>query len=307
VRFDAFVQEHLLGEKCGYYSTKVDMSKGARPEVYTPNSDPEYSRAVSGTMVRLAVNRSSMMGLRSVVFAEIGGGSGNFKRAFLEQWPTISGERIGLEYVSVEPNPNHRTAQSPDGKAVKGTAQKTGLKAASVDFLFDEEVLDCFPFRLMKFNGKTLQSEAFVLARDGAMLELRYDAVERDELAGMFEMYLSKTNAKPGVVVFSNDYEKYWEESMRVLKPGGSRFSIDYVPMGQLNDDNVTAMRAQHIVRVPYQEDLTHMIDYRLQCVFAGAIGFVNMKVSSLMSLLTGPAQLLAFDRQIMGAVKPEF
>ncbi len=313
VRFDVFAREHLLGEKFGYYSTKVDMTKrdgtlgSMLDNVFTPSVEPKYAQAVSGLVAGWVAKRCQMTNSASAVFAEIGGGAGNFKKAFLEQWPAIGGNRIRLEYISVEPNPNHRAAQSPDGTAIKGTAQKTNLPDASVDFLFDEEVLDCMPFRIMKYDGKQLQSEAFVIAREGAMLELKYDKVERDELASIFEMYLSKIDSKAGTVVFSNDYEAYWKESMRVLKPGGSRFSIDYVPIGKLNNDSITEKRAQYILRVPYREDLTHLIDYRLQNAFAYAAGFGKIVVSGLASLLAGSGELFvsSIGRQLMGALKP--
>ena len=171
VRFDKFAREHLMNPECGFYSRRADIARNPA-QVVTPSRLEEYAVPFSLFVSSVVMTRSQgIQEGKPVVFAEIGGGSGSFKKAFLEHWEFYNNEGLNrnIEYISIDPNPNHRASQSFAGKVVEGTAQRTGLPDRSVDVLFDDEVIDCLPFRIAKFdkNDGRIHYEAFVKAENG--------------------------------------------------------------------------------------------------------------------------------------------
>ena len=311
VRFDNFAREHLMGAT-GFYSTQVDMRRGPG-QVNTPSFNERYVNTVSLILVLKALKHVAKMGAnkKKFVFAEIGGGNGNFKRAFISTWEHYGAVQAGesifpdLEYISVEPNPNHRAAQSFAGKVVKGTAQKTGLPNSSVDLLFDEEVVDCLPFRIVKYDPekKNIYYEAFVQIEPDNTLNIVFEKAERDEGIAFYEKFLKTRTPYIGDLNWSDDYPKYWAESFRVLKPGGVRVSIDY----SVERTAVSNSRYCYALREPYLVDLTHYVDYKLQTIIALQQGFNFVGHVLLSKAISGvsPGIVSSPNREILEVEKP--
>jgi len=310
VRFDAFAREHLLGET-GFYSAYVDMSRYPH-RALTPSSKESYAQYVSLYICNLVLKhaQNTMPRGSTVKFGEIGGGGGYFKRAFVGHLEFFkqSGSRYGVEYISIEPNPNHRKAQSFAGKVVEGTAQSTGLPEASLDFVFDDEVLDCMPFRLFNYHdasGKIVE-EAFV-EWTGEQLKLVYGAVENDEGMNFFERHLQGSGPDKRGNCFSPDYAHYLHESYRVLKPGGMRCSMDYPTYFSESDNEFCEKQSRKAVTEPYIFDLTHYIDMELQKKIALQAGFARADFGDLMKAIGDRFDICLTDaigRDLLTAVK---
>jgi SAM-dependent MidA family methyltransferase len=317
VRFDAFAREHLMGEK-GFYSTLIDLRRRT-PEVPTPSChDEAYLQAVSFLVSSIVLKRSMKIKNRgdTVSFVEVGGGNGNFKRAFLDHFKFYQqeGVELQLDYVSVEPNPNHREAQAFAGKVVEGTAQKTGLSGNSADFIFDEEVLDCIPFRVLRYDARNqrITQEAYVKTNGNSSLVFAYGDVQRDDAVESYELYLRQNGSKTAEYPYGPDYRAYWDESLRVLKPGGTRFSIDYGEEPTLPGIITNKFLAGHYrkaVENPYSVDLTHQIDFELQKRIALASGFAHVLCDKLIRAIYGTVHkeiIYALGRHLLLALKPE-
>ncbi|GEM_PF-4031076 len=317
VRYDAFAREHLMGET-GFYSTVVDLRKRSQ-DVVTPSCDnKKYVQAVSFLVSSIVLKRSMQMKNEgdTISFVEIGGGNGNFKRAFLEHFKFYQqeGVKLRLEYISVEPNPNHRQAQSFSGKVMQGTAQKTGLPDNGADFLFDEEVIDCIPFRVFRYDAKRqrITQEAFVKANGNSSLALAYDTVQRDEDAEFYELHLRQHGLKTAEYPYGPEYRAYWKESLRVLKPGGTRFSIDYGTepiLPNILNDKFLVGHYRRAVEKPYAVDLTHQIEFELQKRIAMASGFAHVVYDELFKAIAQSTRVQIIDalgRYLLAAVKED-
>ena len=290
-RFDHFSQEHLMGEH-GFYARHVDLRNewGGAP---TPSRITEtYAKAVAEAVFSMTLDtlKYNQGGNGPFNFAEFGGGAGDFKREFLKQYRQYrdSGGQVEIKYISVEPNPHHIEAQQVEGTTVmKGTVQKSGLQDRSIDVLFDDEVLDCLPFRIFKYDPqkRVITHEAFVTAQPD-QLKLDFHPAERDEHVSLLEKYITAHGKHEEYHVYSPDYHDYWHESFRVLKPGGLRFSIDYgsSPMDALFTKPHEWVR--NSIQYPYQRDLTHMIDFDLQGILAHTHGFSQVNIVNLSQVL---------------------
>ena len=295
VRFDTFAREHLAG----FYFRNTNL--GNRPEdVTTPtNIDPQYRSSVAKVMVSMTASTAHNRNLGekdTVSFCEIGGGSGAFKEEFLflwGEWKQSNRELPLIEYVSVEPNIYNRGAQYAAGRqdrgvqhrAVEGTATKTGLPDKSVDVLFDDEVLDCQPPRIVEYDWKSRGEIKFEYSIKGdSGLSVVRVPVFRDDKLIFFEEHLKGAEKYFGEVAFSPDYWGYWEESRRVLKSGGFRASMDYhvgTPLPPIDNLGLSARMN------PYDADLTHMIDFELQeKIIKQMGGFGFIKVYDLTKLI---------------------
>ena len=307
VRFDKFAREHLMNPECGFYSRKADIARNPA-QVCTPSRLEEYVVPLSLFVSGVVMQRSQAIPRgRPVVFAEIGGGSGSFKKAFLEHWEFYNSEGLNrrIEYISIDPNPNHRASQSFAGKVAEGTAQGTGLPGRSVDVLFDDEVMDCMPFRIAKFDKKDgrISYEAFVKAENGG-LRVFYDSVEYDEGVRFYERHLKGMGGMKGDCNWSEDYGAYWKESHRVLVPGGLRLSADY------STDTMPTHQGQgqcQAISEPYDVDLTHFVDFPLQAKIAKMNGFMLAEVEEMgkaISSMWGGASIHCFGRKMIAAIK---
>ncbi|MFH1470232.1 MAG: SAM-dependent methyltransferase [Candidatus Micrarchaeota archaeon] len=289
VRADVFVREHLMGEN-GFYSKQADFRTSLRAQTFSNDSQGHAERTAL-TVYRCVdeLRRYSP----NVSFSEIGGGGGEFKKEFVK---LAKGGNFRLHYTSIEPNENQRGIQAVNGTTVRnGTAQKTDLEPRSVDFLFDEEVLDCLAPRILKvsFSGRAVQlkNELFVRAR-GDELSAEIGVAERTRAVEFFERHLTETKgAKEGECTYlSEDYWAYWKERSRVLKESGASFSVDYgtftgnsnsplqemsnMAGGLLRSVDRNADSLKPALDNPYRVDYTHVIDFNLQRKIAAEHGF---------------------------------
>lgn len=238
----------------------------------------------------------------------MGGGAAQFKRAFIDCWNHSKPDHgIELQYVSIDPNANQQRSQKKAGNVVvAGTAQAIPLRENSVDFLFDDEVLDTLPYRSVKFDGKHVTHEAFV-HHDGRRLKVTYQPVQRDDWIEVVETILQRTHPRGTVYAFAPEYEDYWRESHRVLKPGGTRFSLDYNShLGELLKSN-DARHRQAALDHPYQQDLTHYIDFNLQRVEARTAGFRQADAYPLDAMMRSKSESIGaglIGRSLLAAVK---
>ncbi|VVC01981.1 Uncharacterised protein [uncultured archaeon] len=122
-----------------------------------------------------------------------------------------------------------------------------------------------------------------------------------------FEQYLKSSESYRGNKCFSEDYKLYWEESYRVLKPGGTRFSIDYTISFSAIDASLGIGHYEVAVAKPYSVDLTHFVDFGLQKKLALNAGFSHIVNGDLFEIVSKAMGILFTDgigRNLLGAIK---
>lgn len=270
VRFDTYAREHLFGAT-GFYAERLDIAR-ANSGVPTPcKNNVEYR----SSLVMMALchsanycrqNREALTA-RPLQFCEIGGGNGAFKEDFTRAWNqhAVPQGFPGMHFTSVDINPTHRKyQQAKGGTVIAGTATATTLSSDSMDIVFDEEVLDCLPFRLLSWDKdrREISAEAFVQLRDGA-LQLIHEAPQREErFLQHIERYLREKDYSLPFYRFAMGHWDYLAESSRILRSGGIRLSADYTAdfLGPLIER--TLMDIEKVISSPYQHDLTHGVDF---------------------------------------------
>jgi SAM-dependent MidA family methyltransferase len=270
VRFDVFAKEHLMGAK-GFYSYGVDISQPGSGVPTPVQSNPEYrnllTRAIMSYIAVYVRQNKSEFETRELIFCEVGGGSGLFKKEFMATWAIVARQHRfpSLKYISVDINPNHRRLQAAyGGEVIEGSAIATNLDPGSVDILFDEEVLDCLPFRLFHWDrrGKTLSHEAFVTAQDGEFSLVHMPLTALDKLAFHTQADLERRNYALPQYRYAPAQWDYIHESLRILKSGGLKISTDYDygGIGMILDNSMGDIESA--IRSPYRVDLTHGVDF---------------------------------------------
>jgi hypothetical protein len=295
VRADHAVRELLMNPEHGFYAAQVNLASD-RPEITTPLLRSQgYALSLAQALGHMAAwyEGREMQHDGPIVIAETGSGSGALARAFMQlntehRWWWIGQER-SMRYICVEPNAKHRKAlaQIPGVEVVEGTAQLTGLPSGSVDVLIDHEVLDCLPYRSVHYDPKArkISQEAFVTLNAHGKAQVEFRNAERDKELAAFETYLSISRNGDRYRTFSPEYWAYWEESQRVLRDGGKRVAIDYVPMfGSIG--NKAEDLGMALFR-PYKNDITHAIDFGFQSKLAKEHGFGTVQVGDILDFMT--------------------
>lgn len=272
IRFDVFAQEHLHGEKSGFYGKLVNLADSSESRVPTPSQDSfEYRNALAQFVVLIANEiRQRRTGERNspVVMAEIGGGAGELKREILS---VANQNGIPLDYISIEPNEHHRQAQTIQGtRVLAGMADNIPLPDSILDLLIDEEVLDCLPIRVLEWNAKKgkFERELFVsLHNEQLRAEWRVREAT-DNYLDHREHELKNRGYDFKYYHYAPRQWQYLAESGRVLRTGGVKFAIDYGynDLKELFVPNFADDVGHELMAIanPYSVDLTHYVDFHL-------------------------------------------
>lgn len=269
VRFDTFGEEHSFGLP-GFYSFALDLRQ-ERNEVVTPcKYNADYRAAFTELLVELAGQAILRRGIcdRPLEVVEIGGGNGALKREALPCLRDICA-RMGttVRYRSVDANRQHLEAQTVEAHpSTWGFAQRTRLAEGSVDLLFDDEVMDCLPYRVFKYSParQRLEQEGFVEIDVARELAFVWGPVEDDDFARDFEEFLRRSESQAPFHCVSNAEILYWKESQRILAPHGIRVTLDYNSFL----DRKSFLEGKHqacALKSPYLVDLTYGINFRRQ------------------------------------------
>lgn len=288
LRIDHFAREHSFG-RTGFYSHFLDFAHHGAERVFTPLvHDQGYRAGLSQLIAEFIGQKLRHPG--NLTVAEIGGGNGAMKREILAAFGSIPELAERLTYISIDINPKQVAIQAAIGaRAQLGSATDTGLPDQSIDLLFDEEVLDCLPPRVFKINRRSSQveSEAYV----NSQLSLTWKPFASDDRdAALVNRVLQSRRSLDGqsFIEFAPDQRKYWQESFRILKPDGIRFSSDYGELMTLSGAEVRGSSARYVgmhgaLSHPYTVDLTHGVDFDAQEILAHEAGFRNVRVDDLL------------------------
>lgn len=271
VRFDEYAAEHLTG-KHGFYSSHVDIGVPGSGVPTPCTSNPEYVQLLTAVVIKCLgqywrANSADLEG-RNLTFCEIGGGTGKLKEQLLDAWGSLAKRHRlpQMEYISVDLNQRHleRQGRAGPGRTVRGTATSTTLPDGSLDVLFDEEVLDCLPFRIFHWDSsrQRLTKEAHVAVKGDSLVLEHLEIKDPDRLAGHTEADLARRNYKLPLYRYAPQQWDYIKESVRVLRPGGMRISSDYDCDGLGSLLRADLGDVENALRFPYAVDLTHGVDF---------------------------------------------
>ena len=304
VRYDGFANEHLHG-RSGFYRQYLDLSQpgwGAADAPTGVGTSPKYRHELAQLVLSgLSWRARHTESTAPPTIVEVGGGAGELKREIME---LVNAAGAEVNFISVEPNPNHRRAQEFKGTTVfDGRAEKMPLPTGSVDLLFDEEVLDCFPPRVLRWDRKRaeLSGELFVERRGDELAPVFRPWNQSDAALQECQETLAKADYQRNFYCLTPGYWDYLRESARVLKPGGVRLSSDYGYTCSQNfppslcPDNLAHF--ERAVSRPYWVDLTHWVDFSYLAQLAVAQGgFWPIRILSLPGLFEKHSRDAALD-----------
>ncbi|MBN8551148.1 MAG: hypothetical protein J0M12_17675 [Deltaproteobacteria bacterium] len=240
LRYDRFVELHQFGPS-GFYSEQLEIASDlGKVAVATPMAhDPQYREMLATHVLKSLTayaesQRRAGRDFRTdpLVFVEVGGGAGYFKRAFCDLYDDSvrEGWAAPLRYISIDINHFQRLAQILPGTSVQaGNALETGLAPESVDFLFNEEVPDCFPHRCFKWDGMLgrLTEEAYVV-EGTAGFEFQFREVPLTPEIHEVEQHLRQSGYKLDLYRYTALDRAFWSEAQRVIRPRGVHMFVDY-------------------------------------------------------------------------------
>jgi len=309
VRFDTFAREHLLGPEKGFYSKSIDLSSNHDP-VHTPMAAvPEYRQAYARFVLREASKLCNELGRSEIRILEIGPGGGELCRQLhseLQADPGVYTPLQTIHYVGVDPNADHAAAvMQAGGFGIKATAQRLPFGECSLDMVVAEEVLDTLPYRVFQTNKRSvLVKEGYVVAtKKGLQLEF-YDldrGGSTEENLKVVNDFLQRLSFRGSYYVFSEDYSVFWREIHRVLQPHGVALVSDYTTDAWLAAQTVPGME-QEAVAHPYRDDLTHLVDRKLQLELAGQAGFPSVEAVEAQMIFTQLGGPRAAEEIVRGA-----
>ena len=264
VRFDEYMEEHILGKQ-GFYSKNVKI--GADGHFYTKSLNPAFAH-----LIHLMILNS---GLSGKDFLEIGGGNGEFKKNFLIHSPTTN-------YISVDAsNALIKKQKDFDGKVILGNVDNLSLKNESIDgVVFSNELIDELPCRIFRISNRgknpRIIEEGYVTFKDN-QLRLIYLEAQKDEFAKEYEVFLSEKRSSiydGSIISVSPMTERAVSEMKRVLKQG-KIILIDYgywnsslLSFERKNEElpfyrnNGKFSSVGEILKNPYSVDLTYNVDF---------------------------------------------
>lgn len=264
VRFDYYMQEHILGQN-GFYSKRADIG----------NNGHFTTKALNPAFAHLIYLMLKEQGIADKDFLEIGGGNGSFKRNYLQYSPLIN-------YISVDASSKLASEQEEiGGISIVANVTSLPLPTASIDgVVFSNELMDELPCRVFKVKNRygkvEIVEEGFVTS-EGSELKFEYKEAERDEFLETYESFLNEQRpeiADGTVVSVSPMTEAAISEMARVLQRG----KIVIIDYGYWNKADLRFERKQQelpffrknkgfhfideILESPYETDLTHNIDF---------------------------------------------
>lgn len=263
VRFDEYMQEHILGEN-GFYSSVVEIGENGHFE--TKSLKPGFANLIFLWL--------KDQGVINQDFIEIGGGNGVFKKNYM-------GRASNTNYISIDASPKLVGLQNGvNGKSILGDAAALPLKDGVEGVVFSNELMDelpCRVFYIHNYHGPPeVVSEGFVGIKKGK-LKFRLEEVERDLFVETYEQFLKedRPDIQNGSIVSVSPLNgQVISDMLRVLNKG-KVVIIDY---GYFNGSNLNLERNQKeypyyrddggyisvnkILRYPYQVDLTHRVDF---------------------------------------------
>ncbi|MBW7649823.1 class I SAM-dependent methyltransferase [Anoxybacillus sp. ST4] len=178
----------LYDEQYGYYMKRKEKIGRAGDFITTSNVANVIGHVFATLFIRLMETYNVPPHI-----CEIGGGTGRFAYAVLEQWQRQSPETFSNgRYTIVEASPYHREKQvemlAPFADHVHIVSNLTELPSSFSGIVFSNELFDAFPVHVVeKRNGQIY--ECFV-AVEGDKLVEQYAPLENEEIA----QYLAERN-----------------------------------------------------------------------------------------------------------------
>jgi len=264
VRFDKYMNEHLFG-KGGFYTEQVVIGENGHFTTYA-------ERPAFAFFIYLSLKNQYLAGKQ---FLEVGGGSGAFKKNYLQFSPET-------EYISVDASVRLLAEQEKlGGTAHFGRAEKLPLEDESLDgVIFGNEVMDMLPCRVFKIRnlgGKiSVEEEGFVTGKNG-QFSLKYMNAERDEFILLYESFLKESafDVRDGVISSVSPITPLViSEIGRVLKKGkGLLFDYGYWSGPEARKirysdelpyymENCRYHSVKDILEGPYEVDITYYGDF---------------------------------------------
>lgn len=235
ITYAEYIEEALYHPTMGYYMKEKEKVGRFGDFITTSNISDIYGRAIASWFAKLVKNT----GIPPVV-CEIGGGTGRFAKAFIDEWKQISSEEI--QYFLLEESPYHRKIQHNNIEFDEQIRQISTLEELKTfkGFIFSNELFDALPVHVIErkndqifevmvaLEGETLVEKLIPLANENIFSFLMKNDFslnnnQRIEIPlSMIEMIKRIGNVLDNGIITTVDYGYTNKEWMEPVHKGGS-------------------------------------------------------------------------------------
>ncbi|WP_459499434.1 class I SAM-dependent methyltransferase [Bacillus sp. C1] len=171
ISYSTYMNLALYDEDCGYYM-KEHEKIGRKGDFFTSsNVASVFARTFAHFFIRLIEN-----GEISPHICEIGGGTGKFAYAVLQEWKQLSPKTFtALRYSIIEVSPFHRKVQKQQLGSFSNVSQYSSYEQLGESFtgiVFANELFDAFPVEVVENRDGMLYEVRITYNAEGKLAEI---------------------------------------------------------------------------------------------------------------------------------------
>jgi SAM-dependent MidA family methyltransferase len=252
ISYAQYMNLALYAPQYGYYMREKEKIGRLGDFITSSNISDVFGQLFAKVFIRLV-----QTGKVAPFVSEIGGGSGRFARAVLNEWQKCSPETFSrLTYVIIEMSPYHRKKQKETlMNTLANIIQYEKIEQFQREFpnfcgiVFSNELFDAFPVHVIeKENGKL--HEVFVSLCDGKLVEIKFPLENEEIVSYLKERQIVLKNGQRFEVPLM--MKKFILEIGTLLKEG-IMFTVDY---GYTDDEWQLPIHREGSLRGYYQHQL---------------------------------------------------
>ncbi|MEN1934773.1 SAM-dependent methyltransferase [Paenibacillus sp. 102] len=171
ISYSTYMNLALYDEECGYYMKEREKI-GRNGDFFTSsNISSVFAKTFARFFIRLVQNGEIPPNI-----CEIGGGTGRFAYAVLQEWKQFSPETFtNLQYSIIEVSPFHRKLQKRQLDSFQNVSQYKSYEELGESFtgvVFSNELFDAFPVKVVEKRNGNLYEVRITYTDEGKLGEV---------------------------------------------------------------------------------------------------------------------------------------
>jgi SAM-dependent MidA family methyltransferase len=252
ISYAQYMNLALYDPQYGYYMREKEKIGRLGDFITSSNISDVFGQLFAKVFIRLV-----QTGEVAPFVCEIGGGSGRFARAVLNEWQKRSPETFrSLTYVIIEMSPYHRKKQKEILINIPANIiQYEKIEQFQKEFpnvcgiVFSNELFDAFPVHVIEKEDGKLQ-EVFVSLREGQLVEVKFPLQNKEIVDYLKERKIVLKNGQRFEIPLM--MKKFILETGTLMKRG-IMFTVDY---GYTDDEWQLPIHREGSLRGYYQHQM---------------------------------------------------